>query len=164
MPDEYYKYLSEINIKDLKRISIAGIIFDIDQTLALYRTTKIPKHIGKTVKNFKKHFRVCAVSNYNADTKERRKRDRELTKKLGIRIIHTKRKKPHPEPYIKCMKYLRTSIDNTVIIGNSHIGDVIGAKKIGLYAILVKPLKEQSPFHIKIINFFENLLFWIYKS
>jgi len=46
--------------------------------------------------------------------------------------------KPHPEIYLKTLNLLNISPQNAVMIGNSPLSDIIGAKKVGLKAILVK--------------------------
>lgn len=163
MPNLNIKNINELNIKLLKKKGIKNIIFDLDQTLVYYRTDKMPDIIKNKFKTLKKEFTCCAVSNYNNDSKKRINREKSFSKKYSLPIIHSKYKKPNPLPYLQCMKLMKSHIDNTAMIGNSNLGDIIGANKLGLYTILIKSVLKKTPLHIIILNIGERIIFNIYK-
>ena len=47
------------------------------------------------------------------------------------------------------MKHLGTDTSNTAVIGDQVFTDVWSAKRLGLYAILVKPIKDKTSLFFK---------------
>ena len=160
MPNNSYKDINDIDILLLKKKGIKGIIFDIDQTLFYYRTSEMPKHIRKKFFELQKNFKCCALSNYHKG----REREKEIENKYKITVIRSKIKKPDPLPYRLCMKEMETKNNETVMVGNCHITDIIGANLLNIYTIKIKSFMKRTPLWVKILCFIENVFYSFYKS
>ena len=163
LPNEKIKNISYLNLNKLKDKKITNIIFDIDQTLTYYRTSKIPKDIENKIKKMN-NFKLCAISNYNYNSKKRKKREQEIEKKYGIKVIHSNKQKPNPIAFEKCMNYMKSNSKNTAMIGNTLFTDILGANRLNLYTILVEEIDEKLPITVKIINKIDKKIYKSHKS
>jgi predicted HAD superfamily phosphohydrolase YqeG len=62
------------------------------------------------------------------------------------------------------MKHLGTDITNTAVIGDQVFTDVWSAKRLGLYAILVKPIKDKTSLFFKSKRALEKPILKRYKK
>ena len=54
--------------------------------------------------------------------------------------------------------------EETIFIGDQLFTDILGAKRAGIYAILVKPIDKKEEIQIVIKRFFENIVLLSYKK
>ena len=62
-PYEYVESVFTIDYKKLYELGFRGIIFDLDNTLALIDDKNCPDKVKKLVKKLKKDFKVLIISN-----------------------------------------------------------------------------------------------------
>lgn len=135
--DEYVKNIFQIDLMKLKEDGKRVILTDLDNTL-VGATVKAPtpeilkffdeaKHLG---------FEVIIVSNNNKD------RVAYFAKDLKIKAAHHKALKPLKVKLSRILKqYDRSQV---VMIGDQLMTDVLVAKRLGLYMILVEPVHLHS--------------------
>lgn len=138
VPKLYVDSIFEIDLDNLKKIGIEALIIDIDNTLVGWDKKTAPKSVIEWFDKLKqKGFRICLVSN-NTET-----RVVKFTENIDIQAFH-KAKKPFKITFKKAMKYLNSSKNNTAVIGDQIFTDVLGGNRIGLYTILVVPIKSKE--------------------
>ena len=155
-PNEYLNSVKEINLEMLNKNNIQGLILDIDNTLLDF-DRKIPEGVEEWLKNLKNGgIRCCILSNSNKLDKIQY-----VAKKLDLPYIYFA-KKPLKIGFKKAMKILNLKEENIAVVGDQILTDVIGANRMHMFSILVKPIKEKDylltrikrPIEKKIINKF----------
>ena len=155
-PNEYLNSVKEINLEMLNKNNIQGLILDIDNTLLDF-DRKIPEGVEEWLKNLKNSgIKCCILSNSNKLDKIQY-----VAKKLDLPYIYFA-KKPLKIGFKKAMKILNLKEENIAVVGDQILTDVIGANRMHMFSILVKPIKEKDylltrikrPIEKKIINKF----------
>jgi HAD superfamily phosphatase (TIGR01668 family) len=141
----------------LVHTDIEAIILDIDQTVVPYGTTRVSEEIHDSIRSLKPHYRMCFLSNF-PHTEDRVKRIRTLEKHTGIDAIFSKRRKPSPAAFQLALQYLKSAPEETMMVGDRILTDIIGANKLGIKTVLVAPLdKKTDPFFmVTLPRFFER--------
>ena len=134
-----------------------GVIFDIDNTLVPHgapaddRAKKLfgrLKEIG---------FTSCLISNNRESRVEMFNRD------IGTKYIYNAHK-PSVRNYIKAMEIMGTDRSNTLFVGDQLFTDVWGAKRAGIYNILVRPIHPKEEIQIVLKRFLEGIVLYFYKK
>ena len=134
-----------------------GVIFDIDNTLVPHgapaddRAKKLfgrLKEIG---------FTSCLISNNRESRVEMFNRD------IGTKYIYNAHK-PSVRNYIKAMEIMGTDRSNTLFVGDQLFTDVWGAKRAGIYNILVRPIHPKEEIQIVLKRFLERIVLYFYKK
>ncbi|XEC96771.1 YqeG family HAD IIIA-type phosphatase [Paenibacillus tarimensis] len=134
LPDKIVKTIYEIDWKQLKKQGVQGIITDLDNTLVGAKeplaTPELVLWLGEMQS---RGFKVVIVSNNS------RLRVARFAEPLLIPFIHAARK-PAGRPFRKALEVLGLSAEQTVVIGDQMLTDVLGGRRMGLYTILVTPV------------------------
>lgn len=140
LPSEFVKSIYHIQPEELIKRGIKGIITDLDNTLVEWdRPLATPKLI-EWFQNMKEHeIKITIVSNNNEQ------RVKAFSDPLGIPFIH-KAKKPMQTAFKKAIQHMGTTKDQTVIIGDQLLTDVLGGNRAGFYTILVVPIAKTDGF------------------
>ena len=57
---------------------------------------------------------------------------------------------------------MKTTKDNTLFIGDQIFTDVLGAKRAGLYTIMVKPIHPKEEIQIVLKRYLERIVLFFY--
>ncbi|WP_110926950.1 YqeG family HAD IIIA-type phosphatase [Bacillus massiliglaciei] len=157
LPSEHVQSIFEIKAEDLKKRGIKGIITDLDNTLVAWdRPTATPELI-KWFDNMRDHgILVTIVSNNNEN------RVRTFSDPLHIPFIHQARK-PLTRAFKKARANMGTKLEETVVIGDQLLTDVLGGNRVGLHTILVVPVATTDEFRTKINRYFERRIMRFFK-
>ena len=137
-PKGYFNKVSEIGIEYLKENNIKGLILDVDNTLIDYYRN-ISEDTTNWVNNLKQSgIKMCILSNSNKETKVKMVADL-----LGIEYIKFAMK-PLKRGFKMAQKKLEIPNENIAAIGDQIFTDVIGANRMKMFSILVKPLAEKD--------------------
>ncbi|WP_249315214.1 YqeG family HAD IIIA-type phosphatase [Bacillus sp. FJAT-49711] len=140
LPSEYVKSIYHIDAKELKLKGIKGIITDLDNTLVEWdRPNATPKLINWLDEMQRNDIKVTIVSNNNEQ------RVRIFSDPLRIPFIY-KARKPLGRAFKKAIQMMGTTKDETVIIGDQLLTDVLGGNRAGFYTILVIPVAKSDGF------------------
>ncbi|MFA4903069.1 MAG: HAD-IA family hydrolase [Desulfobaccales bacterium] len=144
--------------------NVRGIIFDVDQTLIGFNRNTIDKNTEMIIHYFSSKYKCCFLSNYPNQTYADI-RLRNIERQIGIPMIRSKYKKPDPLAFKEALYALGTNVNNTVVIGDRILTDIIGANNIGMISILVKPInwKLDPVLMVTIPRIFEQILVKIIK-
>ena len=73
--------------------------------------------------------------------------------------------KPGRKNYMKAMEEMGTNPGTTLFVGDQLFTDVWGAKRTGIYSILVKPIHPKEEIQIVLKRYLEKIvLFFYYKK
>lgn len=72
--------------------------------------------------------------------------------------------KPSRKNYQKAMELMGTSIKDTVFVGDQLFTDVYGAKRTGIYNILVKPIHPKEEIQIVFKRKLEKIVLYFYEK
>ena len=62
------------------------------------------------------------------------------------------------------MELMGTTLENTVFVGDQLFTDVYGAKRTGIYNILVKPIHPKEEIQIVLKRKLEKIVLYFYKK
>lgn len=137
IPDAYFVSIFEIPYERFKEQGIKTLFFDLDNTIIDYQETNLSQKQIELIKNLKKEFSVLILSNTNF---------KRVSKAVGILevpfIWHAK--KPLKFGFKKALKITKSKKEETVIIGDQLMTDVLGASRCGIKSILVASVKRKS--------------------
>ena len=159
LPDQHVKSIFEIQPESLKEKGVKGIITDLDNTLVEWdRPTATPKLI-EWFDNMRKHeILVTIVSNNNEN------RVKSFSDPLQIPFIFQARK-PMTRAFNKALKQMGLRKDETVVIGDQLLTDVLGGNRSGFHTILVVPVAKTDGFFTKFNRKVERrILDWFKKQ
>ena len=134
-----------------------GLIFDIDNTLVFHGAPANAEAKALFKKLHAMGFSTMILSN----NKERRVSD--FARPLQSEYIY-KAGKPFREGYIRAMEYMGTNAKNTMAIGDQIFTDIWGARLLGIFTVLVRPLHPMEEIQIILKRIPERLLLKAYEG
>jgi HAD superfamily phosphatase (TIGR01668 family) len=157
-PDEDVNSTYEIPFEEFYKKGIRGVIFDIDNTL-------VP-HGAPADNRAKKMFSMlhelgmetCLLSN------NKEPRVSAFAQDAGSLKYIFKGRKPGVEGYHKAMKLMGTNSSNTIFIGDQLFTDVFGAKRAGIYSILVSRIHPKEEIQIRLKRWLEFVVLHFYRK
>lgn len=156
-PDRYVFHLSHIDFAELVIThGVRYLIVDVDNTVRpAQREDDQPEFDEQAVATLKQLLAdgpieaICLLSNVVFRSRARSARIRRLAELIGTEYIvecHWRlfgsQLKPTPWGFHRALDLLRASRDETAVIGDQLFTDIAGAKRLGLHAILVRPLSQ----------------------
>ncbi|MFJ7637286.1 YqeG family HAD IIIA-type phosphatase [Peribacillus sp. NPDC097264] len=157
LPSEHVQSIFDIDPEKLKEKGIKGVITDLDNTLVEWdRPTATPELIIWIDKLRAHGILVTIVSNNNE------KRVRSFSDPLQIPFIHQARK-PMARAFHKARKAMGLKLEETVVIGDQLMTDVLGGNRGGFHTILVVPVAQTDEFRTKINRYFERKIMAFFK-
>lgn len=156
-PDKRENSTYEIDFEELYKQGYRGVIFDIDNTLVEHGAdaNDRAKELFRRLKEI--GFKSCLLSNNN---KERVVR---FNKDIKTNYIY-KAGKPMGKNYIWAMSLMGTELENTVFVGDQLFTDVWGAKRLGMYNILVNPINPKEEIQIVLKRYLEKPVLYFYEK
>lgn len=143
LPSEHVKNIFEITPQSLANKGIKGIITDLDNTLVEWdRPNATPKLIEWFNEMQAHGIAVTIVSNNNEN------RVRAFADPLHIPCIHRARK-PLGRAFNKAISDMGIKKEESVVIGDQLLTDVLGGNRNGFHTILVVPVAQSDGFFTK---------------
>ncbi len=137
IPDMYKQSIFDINYPLLKEKGIRCLIFDLDNTLALYDDKECPEKVIQLVEELKKDFKVLIISN------NVKKRIEPYEKALGVDSISFALK-PLTKGLRQVIKKHKLKKEEMVMIGDQIPTDILSGKRFKIMTILVEPLAKKD--------------------
>lgn len=142
-PDYLFSKFDDITPEFLRGIGCTALVIDIDNTLAPYEQAEPDGRIAGWFEALKSAGIQAALISNNEKA-----RVRDFNRTLGLPAYYKCRK--------PSTKYLRIAIEEmgadtagTVLLGDQLLTDVFAAKRLGLRAIVVKPIKDKKTFFFR---------------
>lgn len=151
-PSLYLDSVKNINPTLLKKNNIKGLILDVDNTLIDYYR-KLVDGAEKWCEELKNEGIKCIIlSNSN-----KRNKVEEVAEKLNIDYIMFA-KKPLKSGFKKALSKLELKPEEVAVVGDQLFTDVIGAKRMNMFSILVKQVGEKDILITKFKRPIENAI------
>ncbi|HHT42462.1 MAG TPA: YqeG family HAD IIIA-type phosphatase [Firmicutes bacterium] len=136
VPDVVFSSVLDIDLADLKRRGIEGLLIDIDNTLVPWGDPRMDQAFIDWVESAKeKGFQVCLVSNALPD------RAKSFAELLDIPAVG-RAMKPLSRAFRRGMKLLGLQPKKVAVVGDQLFTDVFGGNRLGIYTVLVSPLSK----------------------
>ncbi|WP_416149285.1 YqeG family HAD IIIA-type phosphatase [Salipaludibacillus sp. HK11] len=153
IPDQYVQSIFELSIEELKDQGIKGIITDLDNTLVEWdRPEATEELIAWFEKLAESGFQIVIVSNNNE------RRVKHFAEPHKITFIHSARK-PLSKAFKTACKLMKLTREETVVIGDQLMTDILGGNRGGFQTILVVPVAQNDGFFTKINRRIEQRVF-----
>ena len=154
MPEHFYDVTPDI----VKSYGAKALICDIDNTLVTYDDPKPTESVLKWLESLKAvGISAAFISNNH---KERVELFNSELKFFATWDSH----KPSGKCYRAAMEFLGTDVTNTAVIGDQVFTDVWSAKRLKLFAILVKPIKDKTSLFFRSKRALEKPILRRYKK
>jgi uncharacterized protein len=138
VPKLRVKSIFDIDLDELKRSGIRGIITDLDNTLVgasvPYATPELAEWLRMA---HDQGFQVVIVSN-NA-----KGRVSAFAEPLALPYVYRARKPLHAA-FVRALRIMSLKAGEAAVIGDQMMTDVLGGNRLGLYTILVEPIDTHS--------------------
>lgn len=154
-PDAYLDSTYEIDFEAFYRKGMRGVIFDIDNTLVPHdapadgRAVRLFEHLREI------GYRTMLLSN-NKEPRVKR-----FAEAVGSDYRH-KGGKPMRAGYLWAMERMGTKRSSTLFVGDQIFSDVWGAKRSGIYAVLVRPIHPKEEIQIVLKRYLERIVLFFY--
>ena len=135
IPDRVFNDYREITPELLRQLGVRLLLCDLDYTLA----PKSQRYPDDALRDWLKAHRddgitVVILSNNRSD-----RRVQEFCEQLGISYVgHAD--KPSRKGFRQAMERIGVSPEQTAMLGDKLLTDVLGAKRSGISALMVEPL------------------------
>ncbi len=155
-PDRYMRSAYEIDYKSYYDAGYRGIIFDIDNTLVEHgapadqRSIMLMEHLKGL------GFGIMLLSN------NKEPRVKMFNDAVHVSYIY-KAGKPGKRGYREAMYQLGTDKDTTLFVGDQLFTDVWGARNVGIYSILTRPIDRKEEIQIILKRYLEKIVLAFYK-
>ena len=146
----------DIDFQRMYDLGYRGIIFDIDNTLVPHGAPADEKAIALFEKLREIGFQTLLLSN------NKEPRVKSFCEQVGSDYIF-KAGKPKKTGYEKAMERMGTTKETTFFVGDQLFTDVWGAKRTGLYSVLVKPIHPKEEIQIVLKRYLEKVVLYFYK-
>ena len=155
-PNAAYDTTYEVDFEGFYKDGYRAVIFDIDNTLVPHGAPADERSIALFEKLREIGYQTMLLSN------NKEPRVKSFAKQVGTRYIYLANK-PSTKNYNKAMLEMGTDKENTLFVGDQLFTDVWGAKRTGIYSILVKPIHPKEEIQIVIKRFFEKIVLYFYR-
>lgn len=154
-PDEYVDSAYEIDYEAFYRKGVRGVIFDIDNTLVPHDAPADVRAVRLFERLREIGYRTMLLSN-NKEPRVRR-----FAEAVGTAYRY-KAGKPGRSAYLRAMKRMGTKRKTTLFVGDQIFTDTWGAKRSGIYAVLVRPIHPKEEVQIVLKRHLERIVLFFY--
>ncbi|MDO4521872.1 MAG: YqeG family HAD IIIA-type phosphatase [Eubacteriales bacterium] len=154
-PDEYLDSTYEIPFEEWKEKGYRGVLFDIDNTLVPHGAPADERARQLFASLRALDMKYCLISNNQLP------RVKPFAKEVGAFYIENAHK-PSRKSYEKAMELMGTDVKNTIFVGDQLFTDVYGARRTGMFSILVKPIHPKEEIQIVLKRYLEKIVLYFY--
>ncbi|MCL6627498.1 YqeG family HAD IIIA-type phosphatase [Alicyclobacillus shizuokensis] len=153
MPDEYVSSVYAIDLDKLRDGGRRLLLSDLDNTLVPWNDEVVPAALAAWYRRVvEAGMDLCIVSN------NRGPRVSEFARQLGARAIPAA-KKPRPQAFLAAMASFDVAPEQTVMVGDQLFTDIRGARRLGIYTILVLPVSHREWWGTRLTRLAERAAF-----
>ncbi|MDD3369240.1 MAG: YqeG family HAD IIIA-type phosphatase [Lachnospiraceae bacterium] len=155
-PDEYLDSTYDIDFQKWYAKGYRAVVFDVDNTLVPHGAPADEKAIDL--------FKGLQETGYQTMLLSNNKEPRVKMFGDAVRSAYIyKAGKPGVKNYRNAMMQMGTTKESTLFVGDQLFTDVWGAKKAGMYTILVKPIHPKEEIQIVLKRFLERIVLFFYE-
>ena len=151
-PTSFARRITDIQLEELEREGIEGIVLDLDNTLVGYREIGPAAEVEAWVaRALASGFRVAILTN------NRTQWATDIATSLNLPVI-TDARKPLVAGFRRARAVLDLPKEAIVVVGDQLFTDVLGARMAGLAVILTEPIAKGDRWHILMLRMIERLV------
>lgn len=155
-PDDCQNSAYEIDYQSFRERGVRGVIFDIDNTLVPHGAPADER----AMELFESLRRLGCKTMVLSNNKEPRVKS--FADKVGTDYLY-KAGKPGRNGYLQAMERMGTTRETTLFVGDQLFTDVWGAKRSGIYAVLVNPIHPREEIQIVLKRYLERVVLYFYR-
>lgn len=137
-PDYNLDSLFDIDFKELKSQGINAVLFDLDSTVMPSKSGEYPQNVKELLNSLKQNFAIAIISN------NKRKDYIEKVQAMSDFPVIGNANKPSPKIMQEFLKSINISPNETVVIGDRPLTDVLAGKLLGAKTILVDSITKDT--------------------
>lgn len=154
-PDEQIDSIFELDPRRLREMGVRGIIFDLDNTLGRRGARELEERVLELLARLEREgFQIGILSNNEGAERER------LLSKLDGYPVYLNAQKPRRRGFRWILREMGLEPEEVAMVGDTLFTDIWGAKRLGIYSILVRPVDSHEPSLIKLGRLIARLLLW----
>lgn len=151
-PKYQAKSILELDLEELERAGIKGIIFDLDNTLVEWKKETLSSEVIDLISRFKnKGFKICILSNALEHRVE------SVAQVLDVPYV-SRAVKPRKTPFRKALEIMGTNPEETAVVGDQLFTDILGGNRMELYTIWTPPLSSTEFVSTKAVRQIERMV------
>lgn len=151
-PDRQANSILELDLDELKKVGIRGVIFDLDNTLVEWKKEIIDPEVIMLIERFKSEgFKLCILSN------ALQYRVQSVANILDIPYV-SRAVKPRKSPFRKALEIMGTLPEETAVVGDQLFTDILGGNRMELYTIWTPPLSTTEFLSTRAVRKLERLV------
>lgn len=148
----------DIDLDELKKQGIKGIIFDLDNTIIPWDSPTMCPKITEWLHGIPRNeFKVVIVSN------NWHKRVKAIADMFGIPFV-SRARKPAKAGFRQALCELGLPPAEVAVVGDQMFTDILGGNRLGFYTIWVKPINTKEFIGTRITRQVEKLAVHMLKS
>lgn len=151
-PNYNIESIYDIDIQELKETGIKALFFDLDSTLMKSKSGKFAFRTLQFINDLKSNFKIAIITNNkNPNYISKAKSQTDIP-------IYSDAKKPNTKVLLKACSDLSVSPDQTAMIGDRPLSDILGGQNAKMTTILVDSISknEESPI-VRFVRYLERL-------
>ena len=156
-PDLRYRSVEEVDLKVLKERDVNYILLDLDNTIIDFYRNMSDSVITWVNKAKEMNFKVYILSNTNKIDKVSK-----AAKTLNIEYISSAGK-PFKRGFKKAIKRFGIIENETAMIGDQVLTDVVGANTMNMISVYVDPIAKKEHFYTRWKRPLEAWILRLYK-
>ena len=149
-PDYNLKNIYEINFEELKKQNIKCLMFDLDSTVMISKSSTFLPETLEWFKSFINDFKIAIISN-NKNTKYI-----ENVSKLAPCKVIGNANKPNPKIMNEHLNSINIKPQNAAMVGDRPLTDILAGKLLGCKTILVGSINPNENLPTKFVRILER--------
>jgi len=138
IPQQYVQSVYDLDLDDLRKRGITGLILDLDNTLAAWRFGEPEPRLAEWMKEVKASgLKPYIVSNDLGPRVDL------FTRFLDVQGV-ARAGKPRRKAFRDALRVLGLPAEQVAVVGDQVFTDMLGAKPLGCRGILVMPVSERE--------------------
>ena len=148
----------ELTPEILQKMGVEALILDLDNTLTTHNNPHPANGVPEWLDEMHRAgIKLLIVSNNHAPRVE------PFAKALKLDFV-PEGAKPLPKGYNIAVKKFGLPKEKVCAVGDQIFTDVYGARRAGIYSILVKPIHPKEEIQIVLKRYLEKIVLFFYKS
>ena len=158
IPDVIYPSIFDVDLSSLYDKGVRGLILDVDNTLKPPGRSGPGEDVVSWLNSARDAgFGICLLSN------SLRGHVLRFSSGLGLYSL-TYARKPAAAGFLKAMRLLDCDAGQACVVGDQIFTDVLGAKRLGLMAVYVKPITRSEEITVRLKRIPESYVLKYYGS
>ncbi|MBQ3642825.1 YqeG family HAD IIIA-type phosphatase [bacterium] len=137
-PDYNLVSIFDIDFKEIKSLGVNAVLFDLDSTVMPSKSGEYPPEVIKLLNELKQNFVIAIISN-----NKNKEYINKIQSQSNFRVIGNANK-PSPKIMREFINSVNISPNETVVVGDRPLTDILAGKLLGAKTILVDSITKDT--------------------